>query len=84
MPEYHLLCPFLQESADFAHGVEFGMLFERMKRARKIADYFLRKNQDQILLLASRFGWDVIRLKSSGDWVWIKMKKRPQRYGAGD
>jgi hypothetical protein len=79
MSEHRLLCPFLKESSEFTHGVEFGMLFARMQRETKIADFFLRSNQDQILLAASRLGWSIVKMRSSGDWTWISMKKRPQR-----
>ena len=55
------------------------MLFARMRRTRFIADYFLRESQDQILLLASRLGWQVVKMKPEGDWLWLKMKKSPRR-----
>lgn len=76
MSEHRLLCPFLDDSAMFTRGVEFGMLFARMRRAKLIADYFLRENQDQILLIASRAGWKILEMKAEGDWLWIKMKRR--------
>lgn len=82
MSEQQLLCPFLDDSLAFARGVEFGMFFTQMRRAKVIADYFLRENQDQILLAASRLGWTVVRMKREGDWIWIKMKP-PARAGAG-
>jgi hypothetical protein len=47
-----------------------------MAKGKPIADYFLRQNQDQILSAASRLGWAVLELKTEGDRVWIKMKKR--------
>ncbi|HEV3118692.1 MAG TPA: hypothetical protein VGY58_16705 [Gemmataceae bacterium] len=79
MPQ-KLACPFLDESPTFAYGVEFGLLFARMRREKVIADYFLRRNQDQILLAASRLGWQVLRMKPQGDWLWIKMKRRLRRH----
>src|SRR5690242_15880250 len=50
-----LICPFLTDDPVFAYGVEFGMLYVRMRddADNVIDDYFCRENQDQILLLAS-------------------------------
>jgi hypothetical protein len=77
MSEQRLLCPFLDQSSAFTQGVEFGMLVAKMRKAKKVSDYFLLANQDQILLAASRLGWEICNMKVKGDWVWIRMKKRP-------
>ena len=76
MSDQQLVCPFLDESISFAAGVEFGMLFARMKTARVIDDLFTLENQDQILLLASRASWDVVRMKRVGkDWFRLCIRK---------
>ncbi len=60
MTTHSLVCPFLTDDPMFAAGVEFGMLFTRMSETSEpIQDYFLRENQDRILLLANRLGWTV-------------------------
>jgi hypothetical protein len=83
-----LLCPYLTDEPAFAYGVEFGMLFCAMKRKTKIKGYYLRQNQEQILLLANRLGWNVKKIgrrKDCGkpwekDWFWLVMiKNQPQR-----
>ncbi len=65
--EYSLVCPFLTDDPVFARGVEIGMLFSRMQRRRKIRDYFLLANQEQITLLANRLGWRIQRMEPWGD-----------------
>jgi hypothetical protein len=79
MTNHTLVCPFLNDDPTFAYGVEVGLLFSRMQtRARRIRDYFCRRNQDQILLLAARLGWTVKRMKPWGnDWFWCDMTKKP-------
>lgn len=75
--KYKAVCPFLDECPAYAHGVELGMLFSRMQRRKIIAGIFTRSNQDQILLLASRLGWTVVKMKTwRRDWVWIKMRRK--------
>jgi hypothetical protein len=77
---YHLACPFLTDSFEFARGVEVGMLWERMKRRRSVNDYFLTANQEQILLMANRLGWEVLSLRpvAHGDpqWFHLRMRRR--------
>jgi hypothetical protein len=43
----------------------------------EIEDYFCRENQDRILLLASRLGWHVARMKPwDRSWFWCRLEKR--------
>lgn len=79
MTDNTLVCPFLNADPVYAHGVEFGMLYARMRDTDEpIGDYFARANQDQILLLASRAGWRVVEMRSeSRDWFWLLMEKSP-------
>lgn len=74
-----LICPFLNPEPVYAYGVEFGMLYVRMRDSDEpVADYFTRENQDQILLLASRLGWSVEEMRPWGkDWFWCKMERVP-------
>jgi hypothetical protein len=68
--------PFLNQSRDFAFGVEFGILFGRMRANpnEPIEDMFTTDNQDQILLLASREKWHVESIeKVSKGWFKIHM-----------
>jgi hypothetical protein len=77
MPSYSLVCPFLTDDPAFTYGVEFGLLFAKMQSgAEEIKDYFCRKNQDRILLLANRLGWKVRRIKPwSKNWFWCVLQK---------
>ena len=74
-----LICPFLNPDPVFAQGVEFGMLYARMRDSDEpVAEYFTRANQDQILLLASRLGWTVAEMKPwDKDWFFCRMEKEP-------
>jgi hypothetical protein len=77
MTSFSLVCPFLTDDPMFAYGVEFGMLFTQMRGDQdRIAGYFCRKNQDRILLLASRLGWSVDQIKPwDNDWFWCALEK---------
>lgn len=76
MASYGMVCPFLNENPTFAYGVEFGFLYSRMRDETIIDDYFCRKNQDQILLLASRLGWQIVIMKAVDKyWIRIRMEK---------
>jgi hypothetical protein len=78
MPAYGLVCPFLTDDPMFAYGVEFGLLYARMRGGAEaiISDYFCRENQDRILLLASRLGWSVKQIKPwDKDWFWCALEK---------
>jgi len=83
MTSYGLICPFLDHDPKYAYGVEFGMLYCRMRNSSEnvVEGYFCRANQDQILLLASRIGWRVATMKPWGrDWMWFRL----EREGPGD
>jgi hypothetical protein len=74
MPKHTLVMPFLNGEEAYALGVEFGMLYSRMKSDDEVKDYFCRENQDQILLAASRLGWRVVEMKPhDDDWFWLHM-----------
>ena len=78
MPSFDLICPFLDQSPRYAYGVEFGMLYARMDAGDDdvIDDYFCRANQDQILLAASRLGWQVTAMEPhDADWFRIRMER---------
>jgi hypothetical protein len=70
--DYGLLVPFLDRSDSFAHGVEFGMIWERMKACREagepFADYVTTANQEQLTLAANRLGWTVEEMRQEADW----------------
>jgi hypothetical protein len=78
MATYNLVCPFLTDDPMFAYGVEFGMLFARMKRERRIKDYFCRANQEQILLLANRLGWKIKKIEP-WDKFWFRLVMEKDR-----
>lgn len=65
MSSFSLVCPYLMDQPSFSRGVELGLLYGRMQQESEIADYFILDNQDQILLLASRLGWNVKEM-----WNW--------------
>ncbi len=82
--EWGLVCPFLDQDSKYAYGVEFGMLYESMRRGDKvIKGYYRTENEEQVRLAAHRKGYDVVELKpwkSVGQhdtsWVWIKLRKQ--------
>jgi hypothetical protein len=78
MANYDLVCPFLTDDPMFAYGVEFGLLHAKMGNEERIADYFCRKNQERILLLANRLGWSVVEMRATDrDGFWCEMEKGP-------
>lgn len=77
--ENTLVCPFLDGNPVFANGVEFGMLYSRMKEESEIDGYFHTVNQEQITLLANRLGWQILKLrkwKLGPEWTRIHMRRR--------
>lgn len=76
---YDLICPFLDDDPRFAHGFEFGKLFQTMKTEDKISGYFMTDNQEQITLLCNRTGWTVVSMEPWAEhpdqWIWIEMEK---------
>jgi len=76
MATYDLVCPFLNDNPQYAYGVEFGILYERMKTEEGIKDFFLLANQEQITLHANRSGWIIDKMEIWDKcWVWIEMHK---------
>lgn len=59
MAEHTLIVPFLTDDPMFAFGVEFGLLYARMRDGDEqvIDELLVSFNEDQILLLAGRLGW---------------------------
>jgi len=76
---HKLVCPFLDSSPEYARGVEFGILFERMKFEEEIIDLFLMENQDQILLLVNRLGWTVDTCTDASTPGWFSISMRRER-----
>lgn len=74
MDENSLVLPFLNQSDDFAYGVEFGfgVVAPMTLGAKTIHGYFRTENEEQIRLACYRFGYDVAELKS-----WRPREKRP-------
>lgn len=79
MTTYNLVCPFLTDDPMFACGVEFGLLYARMRgEVDRIEDYCCRENEDRILLLADRLGWMVRSVKTwDKGWFWCEMEREP-------
>lgn len=74
--DWGLVVPFLTDDPVFAYGVEFGMLFMEMKDADAVEGIYCRKNQDQILLLASRLKWKVEKMEPvDDDWFFLSMTR---------
>ncbi len=82
---YGLICPLLTDDPVYAYGVEFGMLYARMRDGDEavIEDYFCRANQDQILLLASRTGWHVAAMEPFDERCWMRFRLVRKGPGAG-
>lgn len=76
----NLVVPFLDASRSFACGVEWGILFSRLRSgADVVEDYYLLRNESQILLTASRLRWHVAELrypKEYPGWFWCRLEKR--------
>ncbi len=83
MTNYSIICPFLTDDPMFAFGVEFGLLFARMRSGEeRIGGYFCRQNQDRILLLAGRLGWHVEQMQAwDKDWFWCALGKKAAPVG---
>lgn len=70
-----LVVPFLNDSPDFAYGVQIGMLYEQMKTASEVRGLYQSAIQDQILLMANRLGWTVNKVGRSKDgWFDLEMR----------
>lgn len=77
MTSHSLVCPFLTDDPAFAAGVEFGLLYARMRDGGDgvIADFYQRENQDRILLLVSRLGWRATKVEPRDRcWFWCEME----------
>lgn len=62
MSEHKQMLPFLTTNPDFARGFEVGMLFTLMEMAVPVlSGNFHVENEDQILLMAHREGYEVER-----------------------
>lgn len=75
-----LVCPFLLDGPVFARGVEFGLLYARMRdpAADVVEDYLLRANQEQVTLLASRLGWRVAVMEPWDEhWFFCRLERPP-------
>lgn len=71
--DYSLVVPFLDDSPTYARGVEFGMLFERLKKAKKVKELITTDNEEQVTLLLNRTGWESVSVKQIGEgWSEIK------------
>ena len=80
-----MVTPFLTDDEMFAFGVEFGMLYERMKLGEPIELTFHLENQDRITLMASRLGWMVEEMKTlDEDWFACRLEPPQPSYGNGD
>ena len=74
-----LVAPFLTDDPMFSFGVEYGLLYARMQTpdSEEITDFFCRANQDRILLLASRLGWQMMAMKPlDKHWFWCHLTKK--------
>ncbi len=81
MADNTLVCPFLDESPTYAYGVEFGMLYAKMRdpSVERIADYFCTENQEQITLAANRLGWKITFMEQwygGPGWMWVRMIRK--------
>lgn len=65
IPHEEIGVPLLNDSEDYALGAEFGMLFAAMEFTNEINGWFKIANQEQITLLANRYGWHIISMKRS-------------------
>ena len=70
---WNCVVPFLDTDPKYAYGVEFGMLRMELKERDEVSGYYCRANQDQILLLLSRLGWNVVKMEiHDADWFWLE------------
>lgn len=76
MATFGLVCPFLDDDPKYAHGVEFGMLWEQFKTGEPIKGLYLMGNQEQILLALNRLGWRILKVKAHDDcWFWLEAER---------
>jgi hypothetical protein len=75
MQSHTLVIPFLTDNPIFAYGVEFGMLYVRMRdpTAFVIEEYCSRWLQEQITLAANRLGWRVAEM-APWDEHWFRCR----------
>jgi hypothetical protein len=73
---YSCVVPFLTDDVNFAHGVEVGMLYQKMRDPwwDVIEDSFLIDNQEQITLMANRLGWRVAFLMGEEGGAWFRCR----------
>lgn len=74
-----LVCQFLNDDPVFAYGVEFGILWMRMKEEDEIQGYFTTENQEQITLAANRGGFEIVQMKQwkkGPEWTWFHLRRK--------
>lgn len=76
---FECVVPFLSDSPEFCAGVEIGMLYRDLSlRPRRLEGTFRVSNDEQILLLARRMGYDA-EITALGDG-WIGVDFTPREY----
>ena len=78
MPTTGLICPYLDQDPKYALGVEFGIIWMRMRDDNEdvIQEYFTTANQDQILLACPRLGWRCVEMKRWDEfWTWYHLER---------
>jgi hypothetical protein len=75
---WSLITPFLTDDPVFAAGVEFDLLFRRLRDGEKLVkEYIQRKNQDRVLVMAGRLGYEIVRQNPwDKNWLYIEMRKK--------
>lgn len=71
--DYTLVAPFLTDDPMFARGVQYGMIYMRLRHTKRnrITEQFVEADEEQIRLMAHRIGWTVKKRFKSHEWITI-------------
>lgn len=70
MAEFVEVIPFLTDDAAFVYGFEAGVLYQRMRNGEDhITGAFHALNEEQLLVIAGRMGYRVVRQRQDDSWI---------------
>lgn len=75
-----IFCPYLNSDLNYSLGVEFGVFVCFMQAGEQFSGYFFIENQEQMLLLVNRMGWQVKEMERHDD-EWFFMDVEPPGEG---
>ena len=78
--EYGMVWRFFDQSPAFAHGVEVGVIYERMQRREALIESTIHaENDEDVRNLANTFGYSVglAALDEQGVWQHATLRREP-------